>query len=227
MSHVHSTAVVAHNVSIGENVYIGPYCIIGLPGHQLSPSGKGASEGATVIGSNSVVMGNTVICRGARIGTQCRMDYGSFVGENTIIGNFALIELGARVYNDVHIGEDCTVAGFVCNGCVIGNRSIVHGDLIHSFVNVGPDGVELPRTVNCDCFIGRAAMVIGSIIVAEGTYVGASSVVTRTTVGHRLYLGNPARDCGPAPKSYIGGNAVYNRTRNPAIYERLCGYSCP
>lgn len=203
---IHKSAVIADNCIIGKDVYIGPNCTLGFPGYQIKE--KKTVSRPLEIGDKTIIYGNTVICQGTRIGRECRFDYHSFVGEDTIIENKCIIEYGARIYDRVTIYDECFVSGFVSNDCMIEKNSVVHGDLIHKFKNVILGEREPSPIVKANSFIGRNAVIVGNIIIAEGTYVGAGSVVTKSTKSNKLYLGVPARMIGPAPKAFLKKKAT-------------------
>ena len=227
MSTVHKSAVLSSYVELGENVCIGPNCTIGLPGYQLGGRELTGSVKRTVIGNHSIIFGNSVICQGSTIGHNCRLDYHSFVGERTAIGNFCVVELGARIYDDVQIADYSTISGFVCNGCTIEENSIVQGDLIHRFNNVRIGEKEKPPSIGPNCFVGRKALVIGPIKIADGTYIAAGSIVLRDTKPNMFYIGVPAKKAGVAPKAYLSSNAEFNKLRSFTIDENIFGNPSP
>jgi acetyltransferase-like isoleucine patch superfamily enzyme len=205
---IHPSAQIAPNVIIGKNVYVGPYCILGFPGFQLRTTTElehliDGESGQIIIGDNTKIFGHTVICQNTVIGEECRIDYHSFIGEDTQIGNQVVVEYGARIYDSVVIGDKCIVSGFIANGCHVMCNSIIQGDLIHKFKEVNRLMSEPSPKVESNAFVGRKAVVIGSVIIGEGSYIGAGSIVTRSTRKNMLYYGNPAREVGKAPIIYI------------------------
>ncbi len=101
MRNIHASAVLSKNVELGENIYIGPNCIIGFPGFQFYDDDNEYRH--TTIESNTIVMGNSVICLGTLIGGYSRIDYHSFVGEQSRVGRYCVIEYGARIYDNVNL----------------------------------------------------------------------------------------------------------------------------
>ncbi|MDA3896378.1 MAG: DapH/DapD/GlmU-related protein [Desulfobacteraceae bacterium] len=226
MEFKHPTATLSKNVRIGKNVFIGPNCIIGFPGFQFSTSVQNeVKDHYTEIGDNSIVMGNSVICLGAKIDNNCRFDYHSYIGEKTLVGKYSVIEYGARVYDNVKIGEFCTISGFICNNSIIGENSIAQGDLLHKFKDVTVSEIEKSPEICKNVFVGRRALIIGGIKVAEGCYIAAGSVLTKNTEANIAYSGNPAQKNGRAPKSYIEGVSNFNKQRIENINEVISSYS--
>jgi acetyltransferase-like isoleucine patch superfamily enzyme len=219
MQIVHPSAVISNNVTIGANVIIGPNCTIGFPGFQINQIKS--LDRKTVIGDNTIIMGNSVVCIGTKIGINCRIDYHSFIGEMTQIESYCVIEYGARIYDNVIIGDHSTISGFICNYSKIGKSSIVQGDLIHKFKEAEIDQIENPPQIGDNCFIGRNALIIGDIVISDGTYIAAGSIVTKSTKQNTFYCGSPAQEVGIAPKPYINGVGNFNEDRFIKKYEEI------
>jgi UDP-2-acetamido-3-amino-2,3-dideoxy-glucuronate N-acetyltransferase len=207
-SFVHPTAQLASNVKIGKNVFIGAFCILGFPSYQERKKNtfeqlKGEQTEPLEIGDNVKIFGHTVIGQNSKISNNCRIDFHSYIGEDTSIGEDCTIEYSARIYDNVSIGNNCVISGFISNDCIVKPYSIVQGDLIHKFKEVHKGEPEMSPIVESFTFIGRKAMIIGNIIIGEGSYIGAGAIVTKSTTPNRLYLGSPATDRGQAPKIYI------------------------
>ena len=61
MTFIHPTALIADNVLIGENIYIGPYCVIGFPpewkGYETQSKGVVIGDGVRLTGLVTVDAG--------------------------------------------------------------------------------------------------------------------------------------------------------------------------
>ena len=206
---IDSTTKKMGDIKFGENVYIGPFCILGFPSTEIidpqdfpkdqfsEPLSKGA-----IIGSKTSLLSHIVVGEGTIIGDNVWCDHHSYIGCDTYVGNNTYIMYGARIYNRVKIAERCWIAGFVCNDAVIETGAIVMGQLIHRFVNAEMGMPEVAPVVRKNAFIGMNAQVIGPVEVGEGAYIGAGAVLTQSALPGRLYLGTPARDSGPSPKPF-------------------------
>lgn len=158
---IHSTAIVSKGAELGENIHIGPYCIV---------------EDKTKIGDRTVLRGFARICSYTEIGSGCvihdhatiggdpqdlsyngeisyaklgdnvvcreyvTVNRASGEGEETIIGDGCFIMEGAHMAHNVKIGRECIIANKVgLSGHVhIGDYTVIGGmSGFHQFVHVG------------------------------------------------------------------------------------------
>lgn len=103
-------------IVIEEDVWIGACTTIerGTLGETKLESGCKVDDLVQIghnvhIGKNTLIMANSVICGGARVGERCWIAPNSVIKEKILIGNRAIIGLGAVVLNDVE--DDTVVAG--------------------------------------------------------------------------------------------------------------------
>lgn len=104
------------------------------------------------------------------------------------LGKSVLINTNTYIYGrgGVSIGDKALISP----GC-----SIVSGD--HD-IAAGKCILENPChskeiVIERNCWIGANCVIVGGVRLAEGTVVGAGSVVTRSTEPHCVYVGSPAR----------------------------------
>lgn len=147
-------------------------------------------------------MGNSVVCEHTTIGSNCILDYHSYIGSKSIVGNNVKVKFGGRIYSRVTIGNFNSISGFIGNDCIIGDYCIVQGNLIHTFKNVSYGIPEQAPVIENYVFIGMNAVIVGGITIKERCYIGSSTVVLETTKSGKLYVGNPAREIGDAPQPY-------------------------
>lgn len=97
--YIHPTAVIGPNVTIGENTYIGPLCIIGYPAEHKSYWNK--PVGKVIIGKNCVITGHVTIDAGTNhptiIGNDVWMLKHSHIGHDAIVEDNVTISCGAKV----------------------------------------------------------------------------------------------------------------------------------
>lgn len=134
MKNIHSTAIIGKNVTIEDDVYIGPYCVIGMPaewkGKENIDKGvlikKGTRitglvtidsgvEKITTIGENCYLMKHSHVGHDAQLGDNVTLSCGAKVGGHSIIGNTTNIGLNAVIHQKVTVPEGCMIgaSGFV------------------------------------------------------------------------------------------------------------------
>ena len=205
MKIIHHSSTIGKNVKIGNNVYIGPNCVIGFGNYHTPLSSLLNPEQIfqeVIIGDNTKIMGNVVICQGTIIGDSNRIDYHSYIGENVKTGSSVDIKYRARISNNVQIGNYTSITSFIADNCSIGDYCIVHGNLFHKFKNVIYGTPEPSPIVKDYAFIGMNSIVVGKVVIGERSYIGAATVITKNTKPSRLYVGNPAKDIGEAPAPF-------------------------
>ena len=128
---------------------------------------------------------NSVICIGAILGTGTWCDVGTFIGERSKIGKESWIHYGARIFNDVKIGSNCNIGGFVCNRAIIGSNVTSFGSLIHR-LNEGYRRIddkaaddEPSPIIEDNVFIGWHTSIIGGIKIGNGARIGVQCIITK------------------------------------------------
>ncbi|GAB2729296.1 bifunctional UDP-N-acetylglucosamine diphosphorylase/glucosamine-1-phosphate N-acetyltransferase GlmU [Halomonas garicola] len=153
-------------VSLGEGVHIGPYCLI-----------KNATVGAdSVVESHSVLEQCVAAGRNA-IGPYARLRPGTRLAVAARVGNFVETK-------NADVGE----------GSKINHLSYVGDATLGRGVNIGAgtitcnyDGVNKHRTrVDDDAFIGSNTALVAPVNVGQGATVGAGSTIARDVADHAL-----------------------------------------
>jgi len=156
---IHKTAIVGPNVTLGDNVYIGPYCVIGEPAeHKLFWN---APIGEVVIGDDCVITGHVTIDAGTTdktiIGSGVWMLKHSHVGHDCVIGNGVTISCGAKIGGHTIIGDRCNIGlnavihqkQIIAKDCMIGMGSVVTKKLhtIHATKYAGNPAKEIGKNI--------------------------------------------------------------------------------
>lgn len=184
------------DVSIGENAYIEPGCIIG---HHVQ------------IGKNAVILANTVV-KNATIGDYFYANENSAIGVNGFTmtkdeeGNLFRIPTIGRVIigNHVEIGAlnnvSCGSAGDTILRDYVKLDSLVHishdmiieenVEVISGTIFGGFDHIE------SEVFVGLNSSVKNRIRIGKNSIVGMGSVVYKDVPDEIVVLGNPARPIG-------------------------------
>lgn len=208
---IHSTALVAPEAVLGENVSIGPYVVV---------------EKEARIGDNTVIMAFGYVGRGVVVGAACRFyPHVSIrervrIGDRVIIHNGTVIgsdgfgyrvdEKGVRhkipqtgiviIGDDVEIGANVTVdrarygATRIGNGVKIDNLvQIAHNVLVgdHAVI-VAQVGIAGSSVIGSRAVLAGQAGVAGHLTVGEGAIVGGQAGVTKDVPPGTFVSGYPA-----------------------------------
>ena len=147
------------NVTLGENVKIGAYCVI-----------KDATIGA-----------NTIINPFSHI-------VEANIGENNRIGPFARLRPGTELQSDVHIGNFVELKNAqVDSDTSINHLSYVGDSTVGKRVNIGAgtitcnyDGANKHKTViEDDVFVGSDTQLIAPVTIGKGATIGAGSTISK------------------------------------------------
>jgi len=186
---------VMDNVSIGKNVDIGDYVIIGIVPKRAK------EKETTSIGDKSVIRSHTVIYAGTNIGEHFNTGHNTVIRENNSIGNNVSIgsnttlEIGNKIGNNVKIHSNCIIGEFV---------------VIEDYAWIGPSVITLatlhppcPRYEECamhdpivikkNAKIGGNVTLTPGVIIGENSLIGAGSVVTHNILPNSVAVGNPAK----------------------------------
>lgn len=190
---IHPTAIIDLEAQIGENVTIGPYCVVGK----------------AVIGDNCILDSNVRIYDGVVMGHDCLVKAGAVLGgagfgyekdENgnrfhfpqigqLIMGNY--VEVGSNscidrgALSDTEIG-DYTKINNLCH--IAHNNKIGRNVMITGCVNISGSNV-----IEDNVWIAPNASIRGWIRVGEGAIVGMGAVAVKDIPAREIWVGNPAR----------------------------------
>lgn len=132
---IHPTAIIYPNVVIEDNVYIGPYCVIGAPAESIKYEGKEGKgvhimKGAKIHGLVSIDSGTEFA---TLIGDDCFIMKGCHVGHDSILMDRVRLAPRALIGGHVTVGQDVIIGmGAIIHqrktipaNCVIGMGSVV------------------------------------------------------------------------------------------------------
>lgn len=188
-----NNATVYPGVTLGKNVKIGPFCIIGLPF-----TGIESEMADTVIGDNANIRSHTIIYAG------------NTIGDNFSTGHHAVIRELNTIGDDVSVGTHSCLEHHI----EIGNGVRIHSQAfipeysrLHEDSWIGPNVVmtnaNYPRslgikdsldgiTLEKKAIVGANSTLLPGIVIGRCSLVGAGSVVTRDVEAGCVVAGNPA-----------------------------------
>ena len=161
--------VIEGTVAIGDNVSIGPGCVV---------TDSELADGV-VVEAHSVVEGAIVGSR-CRLGPFARVRPGTELAEGARIGNFvetkkAIIGAGTKANHLAYLGD--STIGAECN---IGAGT----------VTCNYDGVDKNEThIGDGVFVGTSSTLVAPLTIDEGAYVAAGSTITSKVDSEDLAVG--------------------------------------
>ncbi len=187
---IHPTAIVAHDVELGENNRIGPYSIIGGMGCKVW------------IGSNNYFGAYNLIGSPAEFATGCpveaMLDFEQWSTANPSqvsgvkIGDYNVMR--DRVSIDSGINQVTTIA----NRCYLHSNCLVNHDC-----QLGEGVVFAPGVISAGtCSFGKYSQIGVNAVLHQGrkvgafTMVGMNATVTRDVPDFALSYGSPSRTMG-------------------------------
>lgn len=190
---VHPTAVIAEGAIIGENVYIGPYCVIGK----------------AKIGANCIIESHVRIYDNVTMGKGCNIKPGAVLGgegfgfERDADGNkFRFPQIGGLILgDDVEVGANTCIDRGALSDTIIGDHTkinnlchIAHNNKIGKNVTItGCVNVSGSNVIEDDVWVAPNASIRGYIHLGKGCTVGMGAVATKDIPAGETWVGNPAR----------------------------------
>ena len=135
---IHPTAIIGDNVTLGDNNYIGAYCIIGEPAEHKKYWDK--PKGKVLIGDNNIITGLVTIDAGTEyetiIQSNCFIMKHAHIGHDCWIGSNVTISCGAKIGGhstikpNSNIGLNAVLHQFseIEEGCMIGASAFFKGE---------------------------------------------------------------------------------------------------
>ena len=174
---------ISTSTKIGRGTKIGFHTVIGFPKikNKHVQIGQNCSIGNQVtictdvrLGKKVIVGDHSFISCGAVIQNEVFVDTHTFVGDNVVIGEHSLVLYGARIYDNVQIGENARIAGFVAENTFIGNYVSMFGSIIHPYRNPKHwNGGEKSPIIEDFVVIGFNSTIVGNVKIGHHVYIAA------------------------------------------------------
>ncbi len=174
MTEIHSTSIIEDGAVIGENVKIGPYCIIGKDvkiGNNTTIQSHVVIEGITEIGENNTIFSFASIGKASQDLKYNGEPTKTIIGNNNTIREFATIHRGTTDKWETRIGNNVLLMAYthVAHDVIIGDNCIFsNGATLAGHVEIGNWVIVGGLTpVHQFCKIGDHAMVGGASVVTQ------------------------------------------------------------
>jgi len=171
-------------LSCGTDVSIDVGCVF---------EGKVSIGTDVVIGPNCVIK-DTTIEAGVRIAAFSHLE-GAHVGSNGRIGPYARLRPGAKLGNEVHVGNFVEIkASTLADGAKANHLAYLGDCEIGRRVNIGAgtitcnyDGADKHKTIiEDDAFIGSDSQLVAPVRIGKGATLGAGTTLTRDAPADQL-----------------------------------------
>lgn len=185
-------AVIVHpdRLKLGVGVTIDHFAVVG----QINPyPGVFEHDGEknVVIGDHAVIGCYAMLFEGATVAANAVVEARGTVGSLSAIGAASRLLYGAQVHDNVSVGADSFIAGFIADNCHIGDRCRVFGSLIHKFGKPQERDWdttdEVGPVLGNDVIVGWNAILIGPIRIGNGVRIKPGSIVRRDLADHERY----------------------------------------
>jgi bifunctional UDP-N-acetylglucosamine pyrophosphorylase/glucosamine-1-phosphate N-acetyltransferase len=155
-------------VTLGDEVSIGPYCVIRNANIATKTQVQAYSH-----------MDGAIVGKDNRIGPFARLRPGTVLAEDAHIGNFVEIK-----NSDVGLGSKINHLSYIGDSTVGKNVNIGAGTITCNY-----DGVNKHRTIIGDgAFIGSDTQLVAPVEIGEGATIGAGSTITKHAPAGELTL---------------------------------------
>ena len=204
---VHATAIIGDNVTIGERVKVGPYCVV---------------YDNAVIGDDTVIHAHSYVGHNVKIGKGCALYPGVIVHENCVLGDRVVLRaraviggegFGFATENGVHthipqvgnvvLEDDVEVGSCSCiDNATMGSTLVRRGTKIDNLVHLGHN-VEIGE----DCFLIAQVGIAGSTKCGNHVvFAGQTGCTGHITIGDNVTFAGKTGIVGNVPSdgTYAG-----------------------
>lgn len=144
---------------------------------------------ASVIGDGTRVWQFCVVLSGAQIGRDCNVNAHCLIESDVVVGDRVTVKPGVQLWNGLRVEDDV----FIGPNVTFTNDKYPRSRR--------PPDKFTQTLLRRGASIGANATVVCGVEIGAGAMVGAGSVVTRDVPSGELWLGNPARKHGMAPRA--------------------------
>lgn len=140
------------------------------------------------IGAGTRIWQFCVVLPGARIGRDCNLNAQVLVENDVVIGDRVTVKPGVQIWDGLRVEDDV----FIGPNVTFSNDKYPRSQR--------PPPAFARTWVRRGASLGANATVLCGLEIGAGAMIGAGSVVTRNVPAGELWVGNPARSRGPAPR---------------------------
>lgn len=179
---IHPSAIIHPDATLHPSVVVEPFCIIGSDhGHLYLGEGS-------IIRSHSIIEGGNIIGNGLETGHHVLIRTGNEIGTNLRLGTMSRLEGGGEIGDYVRIHGDCEMTKGVLR-----DFARIYGGSYITDNRLPPSTVNVPAILDEGSVLCMNSVVIAGVRMGIGSFVGASSVVSRDVADAMAYVGGKYR----------------------------------
>ena len=133
------------------------------------------------IGEGTLIWQYCVILKGAKIGSNCNINYNVFIENDVVVGNNVTIKSGAQLWDGLRVNDNVFIGPNVTFTNDKYPRSKQYPDVFAQTI------------IKEGASIGAGSVLLSGITIGKNSMIGAGSVVTKNIPDNQLWLGNPAK----------------------------------
>lgn len=149
-------------------------------------------DGRATIGDGSSVWHLAQVREDARIGSNCVIGRGAYIGTGVQLGDNCKVQNYALVYEPARLGDGV----FIGPGVVLTNDTYPRAVAPDGSLKSAADWKAVGVTIGNGASVGARSVCVAPVRIGEWALVAAGSVVTRDVPAHALVAGVPARRVG-------------------------------
>ena len=156
------------------------------------------------------------------------------IGDHSRVDDFCVISGKVSIGRNVHVAVFCNVAGGdkgvtladfsgLAYGCHVFSQcddysggTLTNPTVPDQYKNVAKKAVVIGR----HSIVGTMSIIFPGVVLAEGTSVGCSSVVTNSTKEWSIYVGNPLRRIAARKRDLLALEQLYLEDERTASDKR-------
>jgi acetyltransferase-like isoleucine patch superfamily enzyme len=169
-------------------------CIIGKRFRRLLNHTYLGDEQPTYISENVEIGHNCIIGNGTYIGSNSILDDNTIIETNVKVGIDNLLIYSAQICNDVQIGNNSVIGGFIGERTIIGSNCRVFGKIVHSQFNPkspwdDDESQESAAIIGNNVFVGFSSIITAPIKVSNNVYICAGSILSKDVPAFHIVYG--------------------------------------
>lgn len=157
-----------------------------------SVEGTAVVDPTAVLGEATKVWGLAQVREGARIGAECIIGRGAYIGTGVRLGDRVKVQNLAQVYEPAVIGDGV----FIGPGAILTNDQYPRAVRPDGELATAEDWTAVGVTVLDGASIGARAVCVAPVTIGRWAMVAAGATVVRDVPDHALVVGSPARRIG-------------------------------